>query len=282
MLGAILGLIAFGLSIAFGMMEIVNFAHGEFFAIGLYTYVSLVILGFDVITALPIALLAAPIVSGSVGLALERTVLKKLYDRHEITTLLATWGFALMMRQSFRWIWGSETRAVDFPLKGSVDLFFVSYGAYRLVILLFGVVSLFIIYVGIHRSDLGLKARATIQNREVAEALGINTKMTTRNMFLIGTAVAALAGVIYAPIVAISPNIGFNFVAISFVIVILGGLGDLGGTLIASFIVGISQSFIGYYYSPIMSDLFIYAIVLVIILVLPKDGLGGWIKSWKA
>lgn len=273
LLGVLYTLLALGLSLAFGMMRIVNFAHGEFFTVGMFAAITAGDV-FSTTTAFVVALVAAPFAGAAIAVVMDATVLRRIYDRDELATLLATWGFALILQQLYRHIWGSQPQSFTYPLSGTISVAGIQYPTYRVLAIGIGVVATIGFFLFFNRSSLGLKAQATIQDRSTASAMGIDTQQTTRSIFVVGAAIAAFSGVLFAPIGAASPTIGRTFIVLSFMIVIMGGLGSITGTVIASFVVGFIDSITSVLYSSVYAEAAIFGAVLVIMLLRP-GGIAG-------
>ncbi len=221
---AILILVALGLAIIFGLMGVINMAHGELFTIGAYALVAVSNLG-----GFWAGVLLAPVVGAVVGIALERGVVQFLYTR-PIETILATWGISLILQQGIEFIFGTAPQAVPNPFPGAISVFgIVDYPVYRLFILMAGVVITAATFFVFLRTEFGLMARAVIQNREIAAAIGINTDRIYVVAFALGAALAALAGALMAPLINVLPLMGVSFLARSFFVVIVGGAGNLLG-----------------------------------------------------
>jgi urea transport system permease protein len=246
-LGSVLLLAAVGLAITFGVMGVINMAHGEMIMIGAYAafvvqelfraYLPPAAIAWYPIAALPVAFLTA----GLVGIALERGVISFLYGR-PLETLLATWGISLMLQQAVRLTFGAPNREVANPdwLTGGFDLvggFFVAYN--RLAIIIFCFVVLGVIALILRYTPFGLHMRAVTQNRPMASAMGIGTAKVDALTFGLGSGIAGIAGVALSQIGNVSPNLGQIYIVDSFLVVVFGGVGNLLGTLVGAMTLGI-------------------------------------------
>lgn len=230
---SILILVALGLAIIFGIMGIINLAHGEFLMMGAYVFYTMTSLGVN-----PwISFLIAPPVMGIIGMGIERGIIRRLYGRI-LDTLLATWGISMVMMQVVRIIYGPHGQHTPNPLVGTVEAFGASLPAYRIFLLGATAALLIFTYILFKYTDFGLRARATMHDEATAAALGINTQRIYMYTFGIGAAITGLSGALMAPIVGIVPTMGISFVARSFLVVTIGGSEALLGTMSAGFILG--------------------------------------------
>ena len=268
---AILILIALGLAIIFGLMGVINMAHGELFTIGAYTLVAATNLGGGFWAGV----LLAPVVGAAIGIVLERGVVQFLYTR-PIETILATWGVSLILQQGIEFIFGTAPQAVPNPFPGAIDVFgIVDYPVYRLFIIVAGVVITAATFLVFLRTEFGLMARAVIQNREIAAALGINTARIYVTAFAIGASLAALAGALMAPLINVLPLMGVSFLARSFFVVIVGGAGSLPGVVGGSVLIGGLETL----FSTLWSITLAQALVLVIAIVIVRFRPTGLFKE---
>jgi urea transport system permease protein len=247
-IGAVLLLIALGLSLTFGQMNVINMAHGEFIMAGAYTvYVLQQVItsaGASIIIALPIAFAVA----GAMGALLEFLLIRRLYGR-PLDTLLVTWGVALILQQAARDIFGApnvQTRAPDL-LTGSIrlpgGLVIASSRVFILVLALAAVAALTVV---LKTTSLGRRIRAVVQNRDLAAVSGLATGRVDRLTFFIGSGLAGIAGVALTLIGPIGPAMGTNIIVNAFLVVVVGGIGQLKGTVIVAFALGILQSMVEY------------------------------------
>ncbi|KUL47079.1 urea ABC transporter permease subunit UrtB [Streptomyces regalis] len=250
-IGAVLLLIALGLSLTFGQMNVINMAHGEFIMAGAYTtYVlqkSIASAGISLLVALPVAFL----VSGALGALLEWLLIRRLYLR-PLDTLLVTWGVSLMLQQLARDIFGApnvQTRAPD-VLTGNITLIGgddpLTVANSRLFILGLAVAAVVALSLTLRLTPLGRRIRAVVQNRDLAEVSGISTSTVDRTAFFIGSGLAGVAGVALTLVGPIGPTMGTNVIIDAFLVIVVGGIGQLKGTVIVAFVLGVLQSVLEY------------------------------------
>lgn len=265
---SILFLVAIGLTITFGLMGIINLAHGEFFMLGAYT----VVVGGEIGLPLVVTLVATPLIVGAMGVLVEQTVIKRLYAR-PLDTLLATWGLSLVIRQVVKIVFGARQRGSDALFSGTISIGGVDYPAYRLFIMAVAVVVGMGFFALIYRSDFGVKLRAVIFNRDMARAMGVNTRRVDRTAFAVGAAVAGLAGAIVAPLGTVNPQMGLSWLINSFLVVIVGGQAASGAVLGATFIGG-TQSTLSFFIEPVVASVLVLVIAIVALRIRPQ-GLAG-------
>ena len=241
-LGSVLLLAAIGLAITFGVMGVINMAHGELIMLGAYTtYVMQLLMPNHIGLALVLAVPAAFLVSGLVGVAIERGIIRFLYGR-PLETLLATFGLSLILQQVVRSIFSPLNRSVTSPdwmqgLWQINDLFSVTYN--RLAIILFMLVVFALLLLVMNRTSLGLKVRAVSQNRAMAKAMGVRTARVDALTFGLGSGIAGIAGVALSQLTNVGPNLGQAYIVDSFMVVVFGGVGNLWGTLISGLSLGV-------------------------------------------
>ena len=249
-LGSVLLLAAIGLAITFGVMGIINMAHGEMVMIGAYTTFVVqefirakypALFGWSLPLALPLAFL----VTAAVGIIIERGIIRFLYGR-PLETLLATWGVSLILQQAVRSIFGPTNREVGAPsyMAGSFDFFGLSITYGRLWIVVFALVVFLTLLLVMKATSFGLKMRAVTQNRRMAAAMGIRTPLVDSMTFALGSGIAGIAGVALSQIDNVSPNLGQSYIIDSFMVVVFGGVGNLWGTLVAALTLGIANKFL--------------------------------------
>jgi urea transport system permease protein len=265
---ALFELVALGLAIAFGLMGIINLAHGEFVMLGAYTVVVLSAVGLPIVATLFIV----PVVVGLIGTALEEVVLQRMYTR-PLDTLLATWGLSLIIRQIVKIVFGAKERGADALLTGTVTLAGITYPLYRLFVIAAGVVigSSFLIWI--FRSSFGVQLRAVIANREMAAAMGINDRRVDRIAFSTGAGIAGLAGAIIAPLATINPQMGLSWLVDAFLVVIIGGAAPAGVLAGATFIGG-TESTLDYFLRPVVASIVVLVAAVTVLRFLPQ-GLTG-------
>jgi len=246
--GSILLLIALGLVFTFGQMNVINMAHGEFIMAGAYTaYVLQGSFGATIGQSLILSVLVAFVVAGLMGVVLEATLIRRLYGR-PLDTLLVTWGVSLILQQLARDIFGAPNVDVRAPqwLRGGPTLLGVSLPWSRLFIIGLVFTAVTTIWVFLNRLPEGRRMRAVTQNRQLASCSGVATERVDRTTFFIGSGLAGIAGVALTLLGPIGPTLGTNYVVDAFLVVVVGGLGQLRGAVIAALALGILNSFVEY------------------------------------
>lgn len=257
---SILALIGLGLAIIFGLMNVVNLAHGEFVTLGAYTLALIQAAG----GTYWLALLVAPFVGALAGLLVERSIVRHLYTR-PIATILATWGLSLILQQSLQLAFGAAPQRVYSPVPGSVEVAGVLYPAYRLVLIGFAALLFAASFAVFRRTRFGLDLRAVIQDRNMAAALGINTQRVYALAFSAGAALAAIAGVLIAPLTVVIAQMGVNYLARSFFVVIVGGAGSIPGVLAGSGVVGGMETVLNYQLPVTVSQALVLILAIIIV-----------------
>ena len=261
---AFLILSAAGLAIVFGMMGVINMAHGEFIMCGAYVTVGLVNLGVP----LPLAQIAAAIIAGLIGVAVEYLIVRRFYKR-PLDSLLATWGLSLIVTQSMLLIVGSTVRGIGTP-EGNFAIGEYTFSSYRLVLFGAAVAVLVGLYVVFMKTRFGVIARATMQNAAMAKALGARTGRIYAISFGIGAGLAGLCGALYAPTMTLIPTMGATFVVESFVTVVIGGANVLLGTAPAAVLLALIRMVLNAGYGQIIGQIGMLVAVILIIRVLPE------------
>lgn len=264
---ATLALTTLGLAVVFGLLGVMNMAHGEFVMIGAYSVVAVQQWGWPIVTAFPLAIGVCAVL----GWVVERWLIQPLYAR-PFDTLLATWALAMLMRKVVEAIWGKGYRNVESTLTTAIPLGGTYYPAYRLGLMLLAVVLLAMLFIWYRRSSAGLRVRAMTGNPVLAQALGIDTRKLASQTFVVGVVLAGAAGVMLAPLIRIEPGIGIDYLLDAFFVLVVGGLGTLGGFAGGVGIIGGSQALV----SSVSGQTSGYAIVLMISIVflwLKPDGI---------
>ena len=268
---ALLFFLGVGLTLIFGIMRIVNFAHGAFFMLGAYVGYSAV----QLTGSFWGALILAPLVVGCVGAAFELGILRRLYRRDGNAFLMVTFGLTLVLGEVIRLTWGVAALNVPLPqsLSGIVFIFDEPFPIYRLFLAASGIVVALLIWQFLERTRLGLLIRATSQNAEMVHALGTDVRLVRSAVFGIGCGLAGIGGVFAAPLVTASLGMAPNAVIDTFVIVIIGGMGSFLGSALAAVLVGFVQVF-GTYYFPDFALALMYLLMLLVLVVRPGGLLG--------
>jgi len=274
---AVFLLMALGLAIIFGQMGVINMAHGEFLTIGAYTTVFLSDLVEKSFPAalpwyFPVAVVAAFFVAGAVGFLVEVGMIRFLYKR-PLDTLLATFGLSMILQQVFRLIFGAREDSAVMPdwLMGSwsiTEMTEIPINGMFLLGTAIGVTAM--VYLLMYRSRWGLRVRATVQNREMAGAVGINTKMTDRWTFALGCGIAGVAGAAFTTIGSVSPSAGQLYIVDTFLVVVFGGAGSLIGTIVSAFTIAQSQSILEFFLDGVLAKVFILLTIVGILMIRPQ------------
>ncbi|MEM7526269.1 MAG: urea ABC transporter permease subunit UrtB [Pseudomonadota bacterium] len=275
-LGSVLMLAAIGLAISFGVMGIINMAHGELVMLGAYTTFAVQeairthapdLFGASLLIALPLAFL----VSGSVGVAIERGICRHLYGR-PLETLLATWGVSLILQQAVREIFGPNNREVGNPdwMAGAFELGQLTITYTRLWILVFALVVFACLLLVLKKTPLGLQMRAVTQNRRMAAAMGVRTGWVDAMTFGLGAGIAGIAGVALSQIGNVSPNLGQSYIVDSFMVVVFGGVGNLWGALAGAMTLGIANKFLEPYAGAVLAKVVVLVFIILFIQKRPR------------
>ena len=268
--GAALGLLALGLTVIFGLLGVMNFAHGELFMLGAYAGIGVI----GVTGSFWVALLAAPLIVGVVGAVTEVATLRPIYAREPLYGLILTFGLALVFREGVRQIWGGDMRRILPPFPGSTPILGMTYPNYRLFLLVMSAVVLVAIWLFFTRTRAGIIVRAAVQDSEMLDGLGVNVRRVFTLTFAASAALAALAGLLLAPVFTVYPQMGVEMILLAFIVVILGGMGSLGGSVVAAFIIGVAQSMFSLWMNPQRVAIAIFGIMIVVLIVRPR-GLFG-------
>jgi branched-subunit amino acid ABC-type transport system permease component len=273
--GMLLFLLSVGLTLIFGMLDIVNLAHGSFYLLGAYA-------GLTLIAATGnfwLALAAAPLAVGAVGALVERGLLRPLYRRPPLDQVLLTFGLIYFFEDMVKWIWGGKIRSIPAPalFSGSVTLGPLTIPSYRLFVIVFGLVMAVALWLLIERTRLGAVIRAGVFDAEMTAGLGINISRVFTGVFAFGAALGGLSGVIAGPIQSAYPSMGVGILIPALIVVVVGGLGSLKGSLVGSLIIGQAETF-GKAWLPGVSMLMIYVVMALIVLLRPQGLFGRPLK----
>jgi branched-subunit amino acid ABC-type transport system permease component len=269
--GALLFLLSVGLTLIFGMLDVVNLAHGSFYMLGAYAgLATLAVTGNFWLAAL-----VAPIAVGLVGALVERGLLRPLYNRSPLDQVLLTFGLIYLFEDLIKWGWGGRIRSIPPPplFSGRLELGGLTFPTYRLFVIAFGLLVALLLWLLIERTRLGAVIRAGVFDAEMTGALGIDVGRVFTFVFAVGAALGGLSGVIAGPIQSAYPSMGVSVLIPALVVVVVGGLGSLKGSLVGSLIIGQAETF-GKAWFPGVSMLMIYAVMAIIVLVRPQ-GLFG-------
>ena len=263
--GMILALIASGLTLIFGIMEVVNFAHGELFMLGAYV-------GVITLTSTGdfwIALMVATLLVALLGAGIYATTLRPLLGRDPLTTILATFGISLVLQNYALWQFGPVARKIQEPFAGHFTLFYLEYPWYRLVIALLSAAIIGILWLFLKFSTFGIWIRATTQDRIMAQAMGIPVPWVLAAVFAIGAGMAAASGVLFAPLVGVNHAMGLDWVLKAFIVVVVGGMGNLGGSIAAAILISLLESYASLWVSPAQAIVASFVVLILTLLVRP-------------
>jgi urea ABC transporter permease protein UrtB len=263
-------IIALGLAVIFGMMRIINLAHGEFLMLGAFAVLAATRVG------LPIwpAMLLAPLVVGMLGLVIERLLIRHLYGRI-LDTMLATWGLSLVLTQLATTIFGPATQGIATPL-GSVQIGAYAIAQYSLLLIVVAILLLALTYLVFTRTRYGLMAQAATQLPEMASALGIDVQRMNMVTFAFGSALAGAGGALLAPLSGVVPTMGVAFVARAFMTVIVGGQALLVGSTAAAGLLGTVDNVVSYLTTPFLGQGAVLVVAIVLLRLLPQGLSGRW------
>lgn len=276
LIGLVLGvaviLVALGLTIIFGLLDVINMSHGEFYALGAFIALALGSIG------LPFWLLVilVPLVMLPVGYIVERGLIQRVFhsgERH-VTTLLLTFGLGLVMEDAFRLVFGPNPYKPETPIPGAIDVFGVFLPLYRLFLIVGGAMIVALVALVVYRTRLGAMVRAAAFDRHMAASLGVPVQHVYAGAFAFGVALAGLAGVLLAPIYSVFPTMGRDFILMAFTVVIVGGMGSIAGVVVAGLLLTQVQAISSLYISPVWSDPIVFGIMVIMLMVRPQ-GLFG-------
>jgi urea transport system permease protein len=261
---AILYAVAAGLLIVFGVMKIINFAHGGFLTVGGYSALIVTKLGWNPWLSLPMAFAIGCVF----GMIIERLVVRPLYSR-PLDAILATWGLGIILGQVITLVFGREVQFVESPIKGAIDLFAVSYSQYRIILVFVAIALAVIMGLVLNGTRLGLQTRAVIMNENLARGLGINSGLVRFVTFSLGAGLAALAGALITPLSSVDPNMGVPWLVNAFMLVLVSGM-SLVSLAIACVVLGGAQVLVSTYGNPILGGLTIVVLAALILRFRPQ------------
>lgn len=271
-IGVAVVLMALGLTIIFGLLDVINMAHGEFYAIGAYAAVALLGVGLPFWWALGLT----PLLMAVVGYLTERTLIQRVFhsrERHTLTLLL-TFGLAIILEDALKILFGANPLRLDPPITGASEVFGLFFPNYRLFVMALGSLVIAAVWLVVFRTRLGAMVRAAAYDRHMAASLGVPVSVVYAGTFAFGVALAGLAGVLLAPIYSVFPTMGRDFVLIAFSVVIIGGMGSIKGAVIAGLVLTQVQSISSLYISPVWSDPLLFGIMVLVLMWRPQ-GLFG-------
>jgi branched-subunit amino acid ABC-type transport system permease component len=273
--GALLFVLSAGLTLIFGMLDVVNLAHGSLYMLGAYAGLALI----GLTGSFWLALLAAPLVVGLVGAGIERACLRRLYRRPVLDQVLLTFGFVYLFEDLIKWLFGGKIRSIPAPalFAGPVHLGGLTYPSYRLFVIAFGLALAVALWLVIERTRLGSTIRAGVYDAEMTAGLGINIDRVFTGVFAFGAALAGLSGVIAGPIQSAYPAMGASILIPALIVVVVGGLGSLRGSLVGSLLIGQAET-LGKAWLPGVAMLMIYAVMALVVLLRPQGLFGRPLK----
>jgi branched-chain amino acid transport system permease protein len=263
--GMILALVASGLTLIFGIMDVVNFAHGELFMLG--AYLGVVVLATT--GSFWLALLIATLVIALLGAALQIVTLRPLLGRDPLTTILATFGISLVLQNYALWQFGPVARKIQEPFTGSFQLFYLEYPWYRLMIAGLSAVIIGAFWLFLKYGTWGIWIRATTQDRVMAQAMGIPVPWVHTGVFAIGAGMAAASGVLFGPLVGVNHAMGLDWVLKAFIVVVVGGMGNLGGSIAAAIFISLLESYASIWVSPAQAVIVSFVVLILTLLIRP-------------
>jgi len=271
-IGVAVILMALGLTIIFGLLDVINMAHGEFYALGAYLAVSLLAAG----VSFWLCLIIVPVLMLPVGYVVERLLIQRVFDRKDrhVLTLLLTFGLGVVLEDAFRLIFGPNTVRMETPIGGAADVFGMYFPNYRLFVMAIGAVIIAVTWVVIFRTRIGAMVRAAAHDRQMASSLGVPVARVYSATFAFGIGLAGLAGVLLAPIYSVFPTMGKDFILLAFTVVIVGGMGSIKGAVIAGIVLMQVQALASLYISPVWTEPLLFG-VMVLVLMWRPQGLFG-------
>ena len=271
-IGVAVVLMALGLTIIFGLLDVINMAHGEFYAIGAYVGVALLAAGVSFWWALAIT----PILLAAIGYLSERVLIQRVFhsrDRHTLTLLL-TFGLAMILEDGLKIAFGPNPQRLESPITGATEVFGLFMPHYRLFLMASGTLVIAFVWIVVFRTRIGAMVRAAAFDHQMAASLGVPVRLVYAGTFAFGVALAGLAGVLLAPIYSVFPTMGRDFVLIAFSVVIIGGMGSIKGAVIAGIALTQIQSISSLWISPVWSDPLLFGIMVLTLMWRPQ-GLFG-------
>jgi branched-chain amino acid transport system permease protein len=263
--GMVLAMVASGLTLIFGIMDIVNFAHGDLLMLG--AFVGATVLA--VTGNFWLALLGAAIVIAALGVVLQVTTLRPLIGRDPLTTILATFGISLVLQKYALWQWGPSVRQISEPVPGHFTLFYLEYPWYRVATALLAALIIGGLWLFLKYGKYGIWIRATTQDRVMAQAMGIPVPLVHTAVFAIGSAMAAASGVLFGPFGGVTQTMGFDFTLRAFIVVVVGGMGNLGGSILASIFVSLLEAYAALVVSPAQAVIVSFVVLVLTMLFRP-------------
>ena len=263
--GMILALVASGLTLIFGIMDVVNFAHGELFMLGAYVGVIVLAATGD----FWIALVAASLIIALLGAAIYLMTLRPLLGRDPLTTILATFGVSLVLQNYALWQFGPVARKIQEPFTGHFTIFYLDYPWYRLVIALLAAAIIGALWLFLKFGTYGIWIRATTQDRVMAQAMGIPVPWVLTVVFAIGAGMAGASGVLFGPLVGVNHTMGLDWILKAFIVVVVGGMGNLAGSIAAAIFISLLEAYASLWVSPAQAVIVSFVVLVLTMLFRP-------------
>ncbi len=263
--GMILALVASGLTLIFGIMDVVNFAHGEFFMLGAYV-------GVLVLTATGsfwMALVMSALIVALLGAAIQIVTLRPLIGRDPLNTILVTFGLSLILQNYALWQFGPVARKIGEPITSHFNLFYLTYPWYRILIAVLSAAIIGSFWLFLKYGKYGVWIRATTQDRVMAQAMGIPVPLVYTAVFAIGAAMAAASGVLFAPLVGVNHTMGLDWVLKAFIVVVIGGMGNLGGSIAAAIFISLLEAYAAIWVDPSQAVIVSFVVLILTLLFRP-------------
>jgi branched-subunit amino acid ABC-type transport system permease component len=263
--GMILALIASGLTLIFGIMDVVNFAHGELFMLGAYVGVIII----STTGSFWLALIGAALIVALLGAAMQIVALRPLIGRDPLNTILATFGISLVLQNYALWQFGPVARKIGEPITGQFTLFYLQYPWYRLLIAALSAAIIGGFWLYLKHGRFGVWIRATAQDRVMAQAMGIPVPLVYTGVFAIGAAMAAASGVLFAPMVGVNHTMGLDWVLKAFIVVVVGGMGNFGGSIAAAIFISLVEAYSAIWLDPSRAVIVSFVVLILTLLFRP-------------
>jgi branched-chain amino acid transport system permease protein len=271
-IGVAVILMALGLTIIFGLLDVINMAHGEFYAMGAYLGLTLAAAG----VSFWLLLILVPLVMAALGYAIERTLIQRVFhhkDRH-ILTLLLTFGMAIVLEDVFKMIYGPQSSKPESPITGVSEVMGMLLPNYRMFLIVFGALVIAAVWLIVYKTSLGAMVRAAAFDKHMASSLGVPVTQVYAGTFAFGVALAGLSGVLLAPLYSVFPTMGKDFILMAFSVVIVGGLGSISGAVLAGLVLTQIQTIASLYISPSWTDPLVFGIMVVVLMLRPQGMFG--------
>ena len=263
--GMILALVAAGLTLIFGIMDVVNFAHGELFMLG--AYIGVLVLAST--GSFWLALVLASLIVAILGAAMQIVTLRPLLGRDPLNTILATFGISLILQNYALWQFGPSSRKINEPITSHFTLFYLQYPWYRILIAALSAMIIGGFWLFLKYGKFGIWIRATTQDRVMAQAMGIPVPWVHTGVFAIGAAMAAASGVLFGPLVGVNHTMGLDWVLKAFIVVVVGGMGNLGGSIAAAIFVSLLESYASIWMNPSQAVIVSFVVLILTLLFRP-------------